>query len=218
MAGIIKAGSQRTTSHQAGGVAFNFADMGSTYLTKVQGEANKIIEEARIEAAQIRKEAAEEGRRAAMQAVEATLRGKVEQQLKSIVPALKQAVQSVLDARQSWQRHWEQHALKLSTAIASRIVRREIQRVPLITVELVREALQLAKGNERITLRLNPTDHDTLKDHIAKLTAEMNSLAETRVIADSAITPGGCRVETEFGSIDQQLEAQLSRITEELLA
>ena len=156
MAGIIKAGSQRTTSHQAGGVAFNFADMGSTYLTKVQGEANKIIEEARIEAAQIRKEAAEDGRRAAMQAVEATLRGKVEQQLKSIVPALKQAVQSVLDARQSWQRHWEQHALKLSTAIASRIVRREIQRVPLITVELVREALQLATGNERITLRLNP--------------------------------------------------------------
>jgi flagellar assembly protein FliH len=218
MAGIIKAGSQRTTSQQAGGVAFNFADMGSIYLSKVQGEANKIVEAARAEAAKIRKDAAEEGRRAAMQAVEATLRGKVEQQLTTIVPALKQAVQSVLDARQAWQRHWEQHALKLSTAIASRIVRREVQRVPLITVELVREALQLATGNERITLRLNPTDYGTLKDHIPKLTAEMNSLAETRVIADPAITAGGCRVETEFGSIDQQLEAQLARITEELLA
>ena len=218
MAGIIKAGNQRTTSQQAGGVAFNFADMGNTYLSKVQVEANKIIDAARVEAAKIRKEAAEEGRRAAMQSVEATLRGKVEQQLQTIVPALKQAVQSVLDARQAWQRHWEQHALKLSTAIASRIVRREVQRVPLITVELIREALQLATGNERITLRLNPTDHATLKDHINKLTAEMNSLAETRVIADPAITAGGCRVETEFGSIDQQLEAQLARITEELLA
>src|SRR6185295_6286301 len=120
MAGIIKAGSQRTTSHQAGGVAFNFADMGSSYLTKVQAEANKIIEEARAEAAKIRKDSAEEGRRAAMHAVEATLRGKVEQQLTTIVPALKQAVQSVLDARQTWQRHWEQHALKLATAIAGR--------------------------------------------------------------------------------------------------
>lgn len=218
MAGIIKAGSPRTTSHQAGGLAFNFADMGSTYLTKVQGEANKIVAEARAEAAKIRKEAAEEGRRAAMQAVEATLRGKVEQQLQTIVPALQQAVQSVLDARQVWQRHWEQHALKLATAIASRIVRREVQRVPLITVELVREALQLAAGNERITLRLHPTDHATLQDHITKLTAEMNSLTQTRVIADPAITAGGCRVDTEFGSIDQQLEAQLARITEELLA
>jgi flagellar assembly protein FliH len=93
-----------------------------------------------------------------------------------------------------------------------------VQRVPLITVELIREALQLAAGNERITLRLNPTDHETLRDHIAKLTAEMNSLAETRVVADSSITAGGCRVDTEFGSIDQQLEAQLARITEELLA
>src|SRR5688572_17393526 len=115
MAGIIKAGSQRTTSQQAGSVAFNFADMGSTYLSKVQLEANKIIEEARVEAAQIRIRAAEEGRQAAMKAVETTLRTKVEQQLQSIVPALKQAVQSVLDARQSWQRYWEQHALKLST-------------------------------------------------------------------------------------------------------
>src|SRR5437868_9525383 len=182
MAGIIKAGSQRTTSHQAGGVAFNFADMGSTYLTKVQGEANKIIEEARIEAARIKKDAAEEGRRAAMQAVEATLRGKVEQQLTTIVPALKQAVQSVLDARQVWQRYWEQHALKLSSAIASRIVRREVQRVPLITVELIREALQLAAGNERITLRVSPTDYETLKDHIARITSEMTSLAETKVV------------------------------------
>jgi len=217
MAGIIKAGSSKAHSPQAS-VAFNFADMGNTYLGKVQGEANKIIADARIEAARIKKDAAEEGRRAAMQAVEATLRGKVEQQLTTIVPALKQAVQSILDARQAWQRHWEQHALKLATAIASRVVRREIQRVPLITVELVREALQLAAGNERITLRLNPIDHASLKDHFSKLAAEMNHLAEAKVVADPAITPGGCRVETEFGSIDQQLEAQLARITEELLA
>jgi len=217
MAGIIKAGSSRTHSPQAS-VAFNFADMGNSYLAKVQGEANQIIADARTEAAKIKKDAAEEGRRAAMQSVEATLRGKVEQQLTTIVPALKQAVQSILDARQAWQRHWEQHALKLATAIASRVVRREIQRVPLITVELVREALQLAAGNERITLRLNPIDHASLKDHISKLAAEMHHLAEAKVVADPAITPGGCRVETEFGSIDQQLETQLARITEELLA
>lgn len=218
MAGIIKADSRSTNSHPASSVAFNFADMGNTYLAKVQSEAAKIIEGAREEATKIRAQAAEDGRRAALQAVEATLRSKVEHQLASIIPALKQAVQSVLDARQLWQRHWEQHALKLSTAIASRIVRREVQRVPLITVELVREALQLASGNERITLRLNPTDYATLKDHITRLTGEMSSLAETRVLADPAITAGGCRVETEFGSIDEQLESQLARITEELLA
>jgi flagellar assembly protein FliH len=38
-----------------------------------------------------------------------------------------------------------------------------------------------------------------------------------RIVADESITAGGCRVDTEFGSLDQQLEAQLARITEELL-
>jgi flagellar assembly protein FliH len=218
MAGIIKAGNHRTPTQSASGVVFNFADMGDSYISKVQDEAAKIIGEARAEAARIRSQASEDGRRAALQAVEATLRSKVDQQLASILPALKQAVTSVLDARQVWQRHWEQHALRLCTAIAGRIVRREVQRVPLITVELVREALQLAAGNERITLRLNPEDHATLKDSISRLTSEMSTLAETRVVPDPSITPGGCRVETEFGSIDQQLEAQLARITEELLA
>jgi len=35
-------------------------------------------------------------------------------------------------------------------------------------------------------------------------------------VADPDITPGGCRVDTQFGSIDQQLETQLARIEEEL--
>ena len=116
-----------------------------------------------------------------------------------------------LDARQAWQRHWEQHALRVASAIASRIVRREIDKVPLITLDLVREALQLAAGNERITLRLHPDDQATLGDRVSTLAGELGSLAEVRVVADPAITSGGCRVDTEFGSIDQQLEAQLDR-------
>ena len=45
---------------------------------------------------------------------------------------------------------------------------------------------------------------------------QVASLGVTQVVADAAITPGGCRVDTEFGSLDQQIEAQLNRITSEL--
>jgi flagellar assembly protein FliH len=217
MAGIIKAGTRTAPHEGAAAVAFQFDDMSSAYLSKVRSEAEGIIKKARDEAARIRTQAMEEGRKAALQAVEATLKTKIEQQLASLIPALKQAVTQILDARQSWQRHWEQHALRVASAIASRIVRREIDKVPLITLDLVREALNLAAGNERITLRLHPDDQATLGDRASKLAQELGSLAEVRVVADPAISPGGCRVDTEFGSIDQQLEAQLARITEELL-
>ena len=41
-------------------------------------------------------------------------------------------------------------------------------------------------------------------------------LANTELVADPQITQGGCRVETRFGVIDQQFEAQLARIEDEL--
>ena len=217
MAGIIKAGTRTAPHEGTAAVAFQFDDMSSAYLSKVRSEAEGIIKKARDEAARIRTQAMEEGRKAALQAVEATLKTKIEQQLASLIPALKQAVTQILDARQSWQRHWEQHALRVASAIASRIVRREIDKVPLITLDLVREALNLAAGNERITLRLHPDDQATLGDRAGQLAQELGSLAEVRVVADPSISSGGCRVDTEFGSIDQQLEAQLARITEELL-
>ena len=44
----------------------------------------------------------------------------------------------------------------------------------------------------------------------------MAGLGETQIVADAAISPGGCRVETRFGAIDQTFEAQLARVEEEL--
>jgi flagellar assembly protein FliH len=217
MAGIIKAGSRTAPHEGTAGVPFQFDDMASAYLGKVRSEADSIIKKAREEAARIRAQATEEGRKAAFQTADVTLKAKIDQQLASLLPALKQAVTQILDARQSWQRHWEQHALRVAAAIASRVARRQIEKVPLITLDLVREALQLASGNERITLRLHPDDRAALGETADRLAGELGSLAAVRVVADPAISRGGCRVDTEFGSIDQQLETQLARITEELL-
>jgi flagellar assembly protein FliH len=217
MAGIIKAGSRTASREGAAPIPYQFDDMASAYLDKVRSEADAIIKQARQEAARIRAESMEEGRKAAFQAADRELKAKLDEQLASLVPALKQAVTQILDARQSWQRHWEQHALRVAAAIASRIVRCHIERVPLITLDLVREALQLASGSERITLRLHPDDRSALGEQAARLIGDLVSLADVRIVDDLAIGRGGCRVDTEFGSIDQQLETQLARITAELL-
>ena len=48
------------------------------------------------------------------------------------------------------------------------------------------------------------------------LVQEMSGLGAVEMIADAGVSRGGCRVETRFGAIDQQFEAQLARIEEEL--
>ena len=81
---------------------------------------------------------------------------------------------------------------------------------------LVREALELAAGSAELKIRLNPKDHANLRGQVEAVARELAPLAKCELIADAQITPGGCRVETRFGVIDQQFEAQLARIEDEL--
>ncbi len=95
-------------------------------------------------------------------------------------------------------------------------MRRQVEQMPDITLGLLREALELAAHQRRLQIRLNPDDFKTLEPKLDRLLAELGPLAPARSPPDASITPGGCRVETEFGVIDQQFEAQLARIQEEL--
>ena len=212
MSTIIRASDHNSATH---GVAFNFEDMSAQadrYLGKIRGEAAKIVAKAQKDAEAIRKNAEAQGRQAAVDAVE----GIVRKQLATVIPALKQASQNIGDARHAWLSHWEAGTVHLAAAIARRLIRRELHKQPEISVTLIREALQLAAGSTQLRILLNPLDVQSLGDQARMLVEEMSPQVEAEITADAGITPGGCRVETRFGVIDQQFEAQLQRIEEEL--
>jgi flagellar assembly protein FliH len=196
-------------------VAFNFDDMtaqADRYLDKVRAEAVKIVLKAQQDAAAARSQAQREGQQLAMQAVE----GMIQKQLATALPALGQAVQEIQHAKQAWLRHWEAAAVHVATAIAGRLVRRELEQHPEITLTLIREALELAAGSPQLRIHVHPDDYKAFGGQIEMLTKELSGMAATEFVADVEITRGGCRVETRFGAIDQQFEAQLQRIEEEL--
>jgi flagellar assembly protein FliH len=212
MSTVIRA-SERSNDAQA--VAFNFEDMGARserYLAKVRAEALQIVMKAQREADAIRRKAEQEGRQAATQAVEATIRN----QLATVIPALRQAVGQIQEAKQSWLRHWEASAVRVAGAIAQKLVRREIGQHPEITLTLVREALEMAVGSAQLRIQLNPNDLKAMSEQVRVIIDEIAPLAGAQLQPDPDITPGGCRVETRFGIIDQQFEAQVKRIEEEL--
>jgi flagellar assembly protein FliH len=200
-------------------VAFSFTDMrgqADNYLESVRREAAKIVQQAHKQAEQVCRDAEVAGRKAAEAAVERILDEKVAKRMETLVPALDQLAQQIHDARGELQRHWEQSAVKVATAIAARIVRREIANDPQIALDTISEALRLATGSAEITLHINPTDHENLGSQVTRLAETLCQMAPSNVIADPEITPGGCRVVTKFGEIDQQIEAQLRRIEEDL--
>ncbi|MGD0382994.1 MAG: FliH/SctL family protein [Thermoguttaceae bacterium] len=212
MSTIIRASDHNGTTHYA---AFNFEDMAAQadrYLGKIRSEAARIVVKAQQEAESIRKSAEIQGRQAAIEAVEEMVR----KQLTTVIPALKQAVQNIEDARHAWLSHWEAGTVHLAAAIAKRLIRRELHEQPEIPLALVREALELAAGSSQLRILLNPLDLQSLGNQVRMLVDELSPHIEAEITADAGITPGGCRVESKFGVIDQQFEALLQRIEEEL--
>lgn len=217
MATIIKASDPRGVVAAA---AFNFDDLtvqAGRYLEKTRAEAAKIIADAKAQAQReadaIRKRAAADGvedaRRAAAQAVETTLAAKA-------LPALRQAAKEIQLEKQTLLKRWEANALRVAFALAERVIRGELSRRPEIPLKLVRESLELAVGSAKLRLLLHPAEYEAIAPQAAALAKELAPAAEVQIAADAALSPGGCRVETEFGTIDQQIESQLARLEEEL--
>lgn len=186
------------------------------YLDAVRHQAVLLVRKAQTEAAAIRAQAAAAGQQVERETAERLLQKQVDKQLETLLPALQQVLQEIRQAKQSWLAQWQQQVVTLAVGIAECVVRRELQSVPQITLDLVQEALELASGNAEISVHLYPQDYKNLGPQVERLAAEICHLAPSHVIADDQVTAGGCRVETKFGTIDQQIDAQLSRIAEEL--
>ncbi len=219
MATILKSDGEVTRQSAPQTVAFNFGDVtdkAQSYLQQVREQAAQIIANAHAEAQQIRNQARHEGAVDARAEAESNVQQMVGQQLQFLVPAIQEAVDQVDAQRELWMARWESDALKIATAIASRAIRRELQHSPEITVDLLREALQLASGLGTLKVHLSPGDYESLKDNLDEVIGQIQKLTSAEVIADAAISPGGCRVDTDYGVIDQQIETQLQRILEEI--
>jgi flagellar assembly protein FliH len=198
------------------GAAFNFDDMAlqaNRYLDETRQQAEAILAAARNEAARIRTRAESEGLRTAQQTAEQILESRM---AATLLPAFNKLAQEIAQAKDAWIAQWERQLVHLASAIAAKVIRREIQQLPEITLELVRESLALAAGSPHLRVRLNQKDYEMLSQQVEQLVAHLGTVGHAQVVADSTISPGGCRVDTDFGVIDQQIESQLARIVEEL--
>ncbi|HEX4130147.1 MAG TPA: FliH/SctL family protein [Pirellulales bacterium] len=181
-------------------------------IDAAQQQAAAILEQARREAEEIRRLAAEDGYRQATALAEATIAERVQ----PVVAALREAAKTIEQARSACITRWEQQAVHVACAIAERIVRRELRQSPDIPLGLVREALELAAASDHLRLVLHPTDCKALGNEIDHLVAEFARHGAIEIATDAKVGRGGCLVETRYGMIDQRIASQLARIEEEL--
>lgn len=216
MSTVIKA---RSSAGNTDSVAYNLGDI-TQHATRVveqaQAEADKIIEQANASAEAIRVQAEAAGKQAAMDAMQQAIDEKLSEEMRTLLPALDQVIEDLGRAKQDWLAHWQSRSVSLATAIAGKILRRELEKQPEITLDLVREALELAEGSTDLHIYLSTQDMATLGNQAKQLVASATRVAATNISVDPTMPPGGCRIETKRGVIDNSFDAQLTRIEEEL--
>ena len=73
---------------------------------------------------------------------------------------------------------------------------------------IVGTALNTVRGQQRVTVRVNPAEEPT----VSKALASMTSGSYLTVVADPRLGPDSCILESELGVVDASLETQLKAL------
>lgn len=134
------------------------------------------------------------------------------EELRGLAAALAQGVAQARDLETDLRGAATTAVVSLATALAERIVRGIAVAEPEMIVRVVQAALAALPAPGEITVRVHPTQHATLqrnRDDLLAAPDPSEGVGVLRCLADPAITPGGCRVETPGCLVDATVEGQL---------
>ena len=169
-------------------------------VEQAQARARAIVEEAQQEASALRKQASDHGWAAGLADWEAR-----------IVEVGEQGRRAVEDVRPQ--------LVQLALRVAEKVLRRRLEETPEAIVPMVEEALEAARGYRggHLVLRVNPHDVPALEGFRRRLLDRDQRWQSLEVVAEEGMARGGCRIDTDFGTIDASVETQIAAIEQLLL-
>ena len=99
----------------------------------------------------------------------------------------------------------------LSLEIARKIVHRKIEQDREIIVTVVREAVKKIGREEKMLIRVNPADYDTMISNLEVLREE-SRLKDITIEPSESVSPGGCYIETPTAEVDARIEEQIREL------
>jgi flagellar assembly protein FliH len=133
-----------------------------------------------------------------------------DQALAEIQPVLDRLGRSLAELsslRSQIRRDAEKDLLKLSIAVARRVLHRELTLDPESIEGLIKVALDKLQGRDLSRVRVHPDQEAAIRASIERFTSN-----KVELIADTSLQSGDVLFETTHGDIDASIEAQLREI------
>lgn len=171
-------------------------------------EAERILQEAREQAFEIRQAASHdgyhEGKEKAQQEMDALIRAQAEdaKRVFSQIEKYKQELyQSITD-----------NALELSFNIAEKIVNIHLEKDDTLYVEIAKEAIRSLNASSKFALRVSRREYDRFFKKGAQWLKDDIGCAPFEVICDPQMADGGCIAESDEGVVDASAGAQMGKL------
>jgi len=127
-----------------------------------------------------------------------------------LLQTLSQIVSTAAQEHAQSVRNLDDTLLTLVMEVASAVLHREARTAPETILSVVRGALSELSADSSVSIRINPLDLEILEKQ--RLDLGLPASIAVSFIGDTAISPGGCQIESGAGRVDATLEKQLARI------
>lgn len=126
---------------------------------------------------------------------------------------LTQTLEELTALRTQMIRQTERQMVQLALAVARRVVHREVSLDHDLLIAMARVALDRLGESAQVTVRLHPDDYDATG--AARVANPIGT--NVTVMADPRVARGGCRVESDLGTLDAGVDAQIQELARALL-
>lgn len=107
--------------------------------------------------------------------------------------------------------------MRLAIAIARRVTHQLAVADPSIVTANIKEAMKLAVRASHVKIAIHPSQKAALEAALPELKMSWPTLEHVTLMEDESLTPGGCRLFTDGGVIDADLNQQIDRIASDLI-
>lgn len=162
-----------------------------------------LISRAQQEAINIKEQASKEGYEKGLEAAN------------SAVSELRQALEGFFEYKNELYNQISGDILDISIKVAEKIIKKEVETDKKVLDSIVHDALKsLAKDENKIILKVNPTDVEYTKEMVPKLLSSGQFEAKIFVTGNKEVEEGSAIIETSNGVIDANISTQLELIKE----
>ena len=139
-------------------------------------------------------------------------RAEAEAELEGLKATLEMAVREVWAHRERLTREVEHDVVRLAIEVARKVLGDVVRKEEGVVERVVQDALRRVSARDRVTLRVNPEDLESVRGQRERWLALVEGVERFEVIEDRRVPRGSAMVTTLDGTVDARWSTQIQEI------